>query len=310
MQNAEDNKYTIDQTPPYLRFNVYPGKIVIESNEDGFEENHVRAICRVGESTKTGTGSKGYIGEKGIGFKSVFKIAKQVWIQSGAFSFSFHHSRDANDHGLGMITPMDEAYDDLPEHIRTRMTLRLLDSIKFETAVQELNSLPNTLLLFLSRLKSLQLNIYPEDSPSVETSWSVSPCEKGIVTIKKTVRQGGQASDTKWRYIVTQKLVTGLPSHSARPGINEADVVIALPISEENTPLLAQQHVYSFLPLRRAGFNVSRPLGSQYSQLFIQHVCSGIYLADTFWRSSSFNPISSPRQAARMSSTALGILPC
>ena len=79
IQNAEDNSYNIAQAAgvrPYLKVIVSPNTIVIESNEDGFEEANVRAICSVGESTKKST--QGYIGEKGIGFKSVFKIASRV----------------------------------------------------------------------------------------------------------------------------------------------------------------------------------------------------------------------------------------
>lgn len=52
-------------------------------------QSNVRAICSTGESTKTNT--SGYIGEKGIGFKSVFKAASKVHIQSGPFSFFFEH---------------------------------------------------------------------------------------------------------------------------------------------------------------------------------------------------------------------------
>lgn len=33
-----------------------------------------------------GNNRKGYIGEKGIGFKSVFEVADVVWIKSGALT--------------------------------------------------------------------------------------------------------------------------------------------------------------------------------------------------------------------------------
>jgi hypothetical protein len=37
----------------------------------GFSEANLRALCDVGNSTKAAT--TGYIGQKGIGFKSVFR---------------------------------------------------------------------------------------------------------------------------------------------------------------------------------------------------------------------------------------------
>lgn len=90
IQNAEDNQYTqaeASSDDPFISFSLYPDQLVIDSNEDGFNAENVKAICSVAESTKTV--AQGYIGEKGIGFKSVFKIAQRVHIQSGPFSFSF-----------------------------------------------------------------------------------------------------------------------------------------------------------------------------------------------------------------------------
>jgi hypothetical protein len=66
IQNAEDNKYTITSEPPWLSFTLHQDRIIIDSNEDGFTENNIRAICSIGESTKSCI--EGYIGEKGIGF--------------------------------------------------------------------------------------------------------------------------------------------------------------------------------------------------------------------------------------------------
>lgn len=36
---------------------------------------NIRALCDVGQSTKKGSG--GYIGKKGIGFKSVFRVCTE-----------------------------------------------------------------------------------------------------------------------------------------------------------------------------------------------------------------------------------------
>ena len=47
----------------------------------------MRAICNVGASTK-GTGGAGFIGQKGIGFKAVFRITDNPEIHSNGYHFA------------------------------------------------------------------------------------------------------------------------------------------------------------------------------------------------------------------------------
>lgn len=62
VQNADDNTYPPDVTPT-LRIRLDDARITISSNEVGFSEADVRAICSVDESTKAGEKDEGYIGE-------------------------------------------------------------------------------------------------------------------------------------------------------------------------------------------------------------------------------------------------------
>ena len=59
----------------------------MRNNETGFRERHVRALCHVGASSK-GVGGSGYIGQKGIGFKSVFRVSDRPEIHSRGYAFS------------------------------------------------------------------------------------------------------------------------------------------------------------------------------------------------------------------------------
>src|SRR5260370_17525909 len=70
VQNADDNAYREGVTP-FLRFVRRHGALLVQNNEAGFEEKNVRALCSIGEPFKPK--AFGYIGEKGIGFKSVFR---------------------------------------------------------------------------------------------------------------------------------------------------------------------------------------------------------------------------------------------
>lgn len=79
IQNADDNKYTGGQTPS-VSISVCPDSVWIDCNEDGFTKENILALCRTGRSSKTP--GHGYTGEKGIGFKSVFKIANRVHVCS------------------------------------------------------------------------------------------------------------------------------------------------------------------------------------------------------------------------------------
>ena len=66
----------------------------------GFTERNIRALCDVGRTTKKHT--VGYIGQKGIGFKSVFKITDAPQIHSKDFHVCF----DLVQHSaLGYVLP-------------------------------------------------------------------------------------------------------------------------------------------------------------------------------------------------------------
>lgn len=58
---------------PTLTFIIEEKCIVVMNNEVGFSGDNIRALCNVGNSTKKAS-KAGYIGKKGIGFKSVFRV--------------------------------------------------------------------------------------------------------------------------------------------------------------------------------------------------------------------------------------------
>lgn len=90
VQNADDNSYHTHtgKAPPSLKFILSKTCITVLNNETGFIEKNVRAICDVGKSTKDRHCS-GYIGQKGIGFKSVFRVTEAPEIHSRGFHIKF-----------------------------------------------------------------------------------------------------------------------------------------------------------------------------------------------------------------------------
>lgn len=78
VQNADDNTYPKD-VEPTLAFVLQENGIAVLNNERGFSAENIRALCDIGNSTKKGS-NQGYIGNKGIGFKSVFRVGINIII--------------------------------------------------------------------------------------------------------------------------------------------------------------------------------------------------------------------------------------
>ena len=90
IQNVDDCDYEkVDDSDLKIEFRWEnnPGRIVLTYNEKGFTPGNVFDITGIAEKSKNVDAKKMEIGEKGIGFKSVFGVADKVHIKSGYFSF-------------------------------------------------------------------------------------------------------------------------------------------------------------------------------------------------------------------------------
>ena len=267
VQNAEDNNYTkakAEKERPYLSFTIHPDRIIVDSNEDGFTEDNVQAICSITKSGKVVSSKskeqrkRGYFGEKGIGFKSVFKVASKVHIQSGPFSFCFEYNRESpSETGMGMITPFFEEHKEVPAGIRTRMTLHLAPTADFENLVKQFsdpNQLPDSLLMFLSQINKLDIVVHDTVGLVSRTTYLYeyeAKNQRGNLT--KSSPHG--FSEVTY-YHVTKKQFESLPKDPARENETSAEVVLAFPIDSNGMPVIEQQHVFAYLPMRQAGFSV------------------------------------------------------
>ena len=242
---------------PFLTFTLHPSKIVIDSNEDGFNEANVKAICGTSQSTKTN--AQGYIGEKGIGFKSVFKVASKVHIQSEPFSFIFEH--EFGESGLGMVTPLLAEFEELPSGVRSRISLTLSPSSDFAELVKDFEDLPDSLLIFLSKLKTITINMRNARNELVSNIVYAyqynSDNHRGTLT-KRCLIENKDNHITQ-HFHITKRTLKNLPKDAARPKTDQAEVVLAFPLDEESLPIIEQQHVFAFLPVRKVGFNVGDP---------------------------------------------------
>lgn len=272
LQNADDNHFTKARARaavPFVSFRVYTRRIVVECNEDGFTRANLVAICNVGKSSKYG--AQGYIGEKGIGFKSVFMAAWKAHIQSGDFSFSFQHNKDGS--GMGMISPIWEDVDEELDYPLTRITLFLHETgdhdvlaKQRETTLQQFRELQDTILIFMKNLKRIEIVMYDENDLIVSTTTYLVESEvNDRVSLGKRILQNGQTHYHTRYYHITKRIVDDLSKNENRTysRIEEvtkayatAEIILAFPLTHASIPIIEPQEVFAFLPVRHMGFTV------------------------------------------------------
>jgi hypothetical protein len=249
IQNADDNTYNCPN--PTLSFSYKPGSLRIDCNEVGFTAENVEAICAISRSTKSGKTSYGeYIGEKGIGFKSVFKAADVVWISSREFTFKFDKTKF-----LGMVAPIWAKFPETTWPGCTSIYLQLSKDYEEDTLIHELLTFDTNLLIFLRRIEEINIRVTRRD----ERVWENN--------IRKTESQQGadrvtvlHARENTFPYLIRSHVIKDLPKEHKRPNWPQTKILLAFPIAEfPKQPRLISQNVYAFLPIRNYGLKVTRP---------------------------------------------------
>ncbi|XP_058477566.1 uncharacterized protein wu:fj29h11 isoform X2 [Solea solea] len=249
IQNADDNSYPLDAgVGPSLAFIVEKDCITVLNNEIGFQENHIRAICDVGRSTK-GKHKYGYIGQKGIGFKSVFKVTDCPEIHSNGFHLRFDRMRD---HALGYILPhwtederpLDAQMENISQNSWTTKICLPLRTESHQTK-NLFHDVHPSLLLFLHRLRSITICNQSEKRLVTMTRKDLS---HDVVEVEHT--EGVE----QWLVVKT----TLQPKH-LKEDVLSTELALAFQLCSDDTEtnMVAQpqkQPVYAYLPLRSFGF--------------------------------------------------------
>lgn len=248
LQNADDNVYNCSE--PQIKFTYEPGYLRVDCNEVGFSAANVKAISAIGASTKSGHNKvNGFTGEKGIGFKSVFKVADVVWVASGPYKFNFDKRQR-----LGMIAP---TWADFPGSLipgHTSFYFQLSKDYDQDELLQDLRGFDPGRLLFLRRIKTIELSIQQADgrlwAAKLDRTMSSDP-EKPITMIQRGSEQ--------FSYHVMKHKVDALPVDVKRPGFSMTELQLAFPVFDHSRGMRPDEnpkHVYAYLPIGDYGLKV------------------------------------------------------
>ena len=217
-------------------------KLLVENNETGFQKKHVEAICSVGRSTKTK--DQGYIGEKGIGFKSVFRVTSCPRIFSNGFQFSLPEKDDLS--GLGYIVPW--WIDKTPQGLDKKKTSIVLplDKTEFsiDKVVQSLKDIAPETIIFLKKLKTIELSVDLEKSYEIiiEKDDSKYP----LIRLTYLKKEGKKEIITEHLFWVMSKefVKPDHINHEKRRDIKAREVSVAIPLEKNQRGKL-----FAYLPV-------------------------------------------------------------
>ena len=249
IQNAEDNTY--EEPLPYISFRLTKtdptctpgsdGALIIENNEIGFNRNDVAAICAIGQSTKKK--EQGYIGEKGIGFKSVFRVSENPYIFSKGYHFCL--PKFDNEIGFGYIVP--QWIDTLPRDLDLSKTHIVLPLTKadfgYDRIEEMLRDIQPEVILFLSTLQEIRIKTDTRIDFTILKDGERLP-EVAIEVEDNKV--GGCRSDD---FLVCTRTFNKPPDvcHEKREGIESREVSIAFPLDRNSTAI---GKIFAYLPVR------------------------------------------------------------
>jgi len=198
IQNADDAEYS--EKRPKIRFIIDHTGITILYNENGFSIEDIIAITDTGSSTKIHASrfNHGFIGEKGIGFKSVFALASSVEIESPPWHFTLKKEE--------CIVPYPVRHSSLTqEGTGTRLKITFTETESIDTIANELVKIVSGELesfLFLQRLSELVVEDH-RNKPEIIYSLAVRPNDRGADLVDI---QSSQSSVPRRYYLYSKDL--------------------------------------------------------------------------------------------------------
>ncbi|KAJ8629756.1 hypothetical protein MRB53_023079 [Persea americana] len=262
-QNAEDNEY-LPGVSPTLEFTFTteditgtgaPATLLVCNNEKGFSMKNIESICSIGQSTKKGKREFGFIGEKGIGFKSVFLVTTRPYIFSNGYQIRLSEEPDLHC-GIGYIVPewvngrptVSDIHRVYGSHkvLPTIVIVLPLRPEKVQAVKKQLSGVHPELLLFLSKIRKLSIQENSKDPlDGVDVATAIFLSHETDLGIKKDIngdfhqlslsaQEGTDKIVKEFKYYMWRQRFPVKPENivDERRGLKEWVICLAFPFGE------------------------------------------------------------------------------
>lgn len=245
LQNAQDNYYE-EGVSPSIKFELFdkdptetPGSegcLCVYNNEVGFSEENIFSICSVSQSTKKAKKAEGFVGEKGIGFKSIFKVTENPKIYSNGFQFELKE-RDEKLNGIGYIIPY--WIDNIPEFVDKDITAIFLPlkKGKYQKVFDDLSKFKPTTFLFLDKIDKLEISLNGQNSKFIKK-------RRGADLLIEVLVNGEVLAVEKYKFFQKKVRVPDSINEEKRVGVTSRTLSVAFPLDGTNPEFT----VFSYLP--------------------------------------------------------------
>lgn len=162
-----------DAASPSAKFVLFDEYLISIHQGKHFDEADVKAICDAAGPKHEKVHNSEQIGNKDLGFKSVFSMALSVTINSNKYSFRFDENyvgwQNKSEDYPWQIIPIWTNKNELPEPVKAfcnddgvQFIFRIRDGV-LPNIVNSLSKLTSRHLLFLRHVKKLDYSIYTGD---------------------------------------------------------------------------------------------------------------------------------------------------
>lgn len=197
IQNADDANYQTKN--PCLTFVINADDIELQYNEEGFDVNDIIAITDTGDSKKKGIDrlTKGFIGEKGIGFKSVFALASEVEIESPPWHFLLRKDK--------CIVP--EVLQNGKLKTGTRIRVKFTEdgyTAKIAEEIRKFVDGHTESFLFLNKLSRV-IVLDQQHEKTYKSSLNIEPADRNSTTL--TIREDSVTGNATREYLLFERFI-------------------------------------------------------------------------------------------------------
>ncbi|WP_323660161.1 sacsin N-terminal ATP-binding-like domain-containing protein [Aliarcobacter butzleri] len=239
IQNAEDNTYS-EKVNPKIKFIIDDNGILTQNNEIGFNKENIESICKFSSSSKKGNKELGFIGEKGLGFKSVFAVSSNPAIYSNSYHFYFLEG----EYTIPYWIEEDDFKNYPSEFLKkdsTNIYLKFKKDFLYKDDIKKkISEIEPIIILFLKKLSNIE--IYQKNKQIIDVSKKLM--KSSIKEFKEIQLKYDKFEDI---YYLTNKIISKPKDidEPKREKVLNREIVIAFPSFDNKEK---EDRVFSFLP--------------------------------------------------------------